>query len=149
MKRHILTLITSLIAIIPLAAQTGYHVNVVFTSDNSVLRKADRVLIDGGDELKQRGLRRYHSISVENNAEVISMIERNVEADMKNASDKEVRHLAGQLYEALLCMSHGKHKYNYIYYRNNTLRAGNTPRVTLIYMEGNLNISQMRQMFKK
>ena len=75
-------------------------------------------------------------------------IERLVEKDGKNAIDKECGYINGKLYYAFYLLKPIKDKYQYIFYRNSSLRKDEPNEVTLVYMEGYVSLKELKNMFK-
>lgn len=75
-------------------------------------------------------------------------IEQLVEKDGKNAIDKECGYINGKLYYAFYLLKPIKNKYQYIFYRNSSLRKDEPNKVTLVYMEGYVSLKELKNMFK-
>lgn len=147
MKRFIIILILLLSGMNEMLAQKGLAVNEQFDGSKSYYENATRVWVEGKD-LKAYHLTLYKSITVKGNAEAAKDMERAVTTDSKLALSKEIGHVGSRLYYAFLSLP-GKQHNRYIFFRNASLRSGGADEVTLVYMEGNVSMEQLKQMFKK
>ena len=134
------------------------HTSVARQFDGSMpyYHLLDRVVIEGGQELKAYKLSLYKSVTAKENAftpkemaqQAFKDMEHDVEEAAKSALLKEVGHKQGKLYYAFLMM-----RDCYIFYQNASLRKGGKREATIVYMEGQKNssmsMSELKRMFKK
>ncbi len=109
------------------------------------------VIISGRD-LRDYNLSLYHSYTLKLTDATRSMLPKIVEAvkaDGKNAEDKEVAELGGQLYYAVYSLGEDAYgERRYIFFKNRSLRnQGNE--VVVVYMEGKASLNQIKKQFKK
>ena len=75
--------------------------------------------------------------------------EASVKADVVGALDREAGLRQGRLYYGFYRLRSAGTTNRFIFYRNNTLRAGASPTLTLIYMEGTATLAELKQRFAK
>lgn len=135
------------------------HTSVARQFDGSMpyYHLLDRVVIEGGQELKAYKLSLYKSVTAKENAftpkemaqQAFKDMEHDVEEAAKEAVIKEVGHVKGQLYYAFLMLRQGC----YIFYQNASLRKGGKQEATIVYMEGlknsSMSMDELKRMFKK
>ncbi len=136
MKRIIFILISTLITVLPLAAQDGLSIGKYFNGQHKGRKDVTEVFLKG-NQISDYGLTVFRSITMPGNTPEAQGIENAVGKDAAMAVDKEVIRRGGRLYFGFFCLpSDKKRKLNrYILYRNNALKAGKNTELTLVYME--------------
>ena len=76
-------------------------------------------------------------------------MERLVVADEKNAVSKETGRIGEKLYYGFYCFPAHMGNLRYVFYRNSSLREVESNEVTLVYIEGNVTMEELKKMFKK
>lgn len=102
-----------------------------------------------GQYLKPYNLTLFRSVTFENGETMAKQIEEWIEADSRDAYDKEVGRLKGQLYYGFFCLPTHKGKQRYLFYRNAALQPNSKDKsLTVAYMEGYATLEQLKEMFK-
>lgn len=149
MKRISLIIIISIVATLPVLAQSGLHINSLFDGRFKKDPYATELIVTGSSA-REINLRVYHSLKVTQKAQQ-NLIESLVVKDGVNAIDKEVEYRSGQLYYGFYALPATKSGNNrYIFFLNQNL-AHNAPKnmVTLIYMEGKATPEQIKKLIRK
>ena len=148
MKRHLLSTIIFLFSFISAVAQSGLHVNSLFGGKFQNRSDATEVTLKGRKISKYK-LSLFRSLTISGKSAEAREVERLVKADAAKAVDKESGSKGARLYYGFYRL-HPQGKQNrYIFYRNNALKAGAKPVLTLIYMEGTASIAELKQNFSK
>ncbi len=145
MKRFLITLMVVAACFLRMQAQEGLNVAPFFTetyiSDPNVT-----LVTFSGSQLDSRGLTKYKSISVADDAVLADKIARAVGKDGSAAQSKEVKYKDGMLYFGFYSMGgKGKHR-RYLLYLNR--RPTGKEKTTLIYIEGDLDAASVKRMIK-
>ena len=148
MKRILLIFTFFAAGVTAMLAQQGLSIAEQFDGSKPYYATATRVWVEG-NELKRYHLTLYKSITVKDNLDAASEMERAVVADARKAVSKEMGHLCGTLYYAFLCLNGTNGNNRYIFYRNHSLVEGGKNEYTLVYMEGQVSMSQLKEMFIK
>ena len=157
MKRYLLITMLLALGCCLASAQKNLHIAPLFKSSGPYSNGAKEVWVEGR-ELKAYKLTLYRSLTYERTDaadnhfdQLTADIETWVKADSHDAYSKEMGNLGGHLYYAFLALppEQSKSACRYIIYRNASLREGGKQEVTIIYMEGNTSISELKKMFKK
>ncbi len=136
-------------AVLPLSAQKGLQIDDFFGGRFRESADATEVLLKG-QGVEKYDLTLFRSLSLPGNTPEAVEIEKAVKADVAAAIDKEAGLRGGRLYYGFYRLKPGRNKLNrYIFYRNDALRDGAKPQLTLIYMEGKAGIEQLRRTFSK
>lgn len=146
MKRILLIVTLLVISVSTMLAQKGLSVAEQFDGSKPYFATATRVWVEGS-ELKRYNLTLYKSITVKDNADAASEMENAVKQDAHKAVSKEMCHLKGRLFYAFLCLNGSRGSNRYVFYRNSLLSEGGKNEVTLVYMEGQVTMSQLKEMF--
>lgn len=149
MKRISLIIIISILASLPVLAQSGLNINTLFDGRFKKDTNATELIVTGSSA-KDINLKVYHSLKVTQKSQQ-SLIESLVVKDGVKANDKEVEYRSGQLYYAFYTLPATKSGHNrYIFYLNQNL-AHKAPKniVTLIYMEGKATSEQIKSLIRK
>ena len=145
MKRYL----TTILLFIYFAAVSGQsHLNIapVFYETKRWTHMFTGAHIEG-KHLKPYNLTLFKSCTTSDHRNYDEM-EQLVEKDGKNAIDKECGYINGKLYYAFYLLKPIKDKYQYIFYRNSSLRKDEPNEVTLVYMEGYVSLKELKNMFK-
>ena len=102
-----------------------------------------------GRQLERYRLNVFRSLTIKNDPKDFERIERLVKQDEAKALSKETGHIGERLYYAFYCFPPEGEYYRYIFYRNSSLRKTESNELTLIYMEGNVTMDELKVMFKK
>lgn len=118
--------------------------------NGSYKRKSNAIeVVIKGEQLKQYRLKVFQSLTVKNDPKDFERIEKLVEADEKDAVSKETGRIGERLYYGFYCFSPQKGLLRYVFYRNSSLREVESNEVTLVYIEGNVTMDELKKMFKK
>ncbi|MBQ8672927.1 MAG: hypothetical protein IJ511_02565 [Bacteroides sp.] len=136
-------------AVLPLAAQKGHGSERLFDKRFTKHPQAVEVLIKGS-ELRPYNLTLFRSLTLSGDAEAIAELERIVMEERNEALDKEEGMLSGRLYYGFYCQGRtGKEGFRYLFYRNASLKKEHTRNeVTIVYMEGNATLEELKRMFQ-
>lgn len=129
-------------------AQEGLHIANLFNGQYKRKDNAIEVVVKG-NKLERYRLKVFRSLTVKNDPKDFERIEKLVLQDEKNALSKETGHIGERLYYAFYCLPLRENHYRYIFYRNSSLREVEANELTLIYMEGNVTMDELKLMFKK
>ena len=149
MKRFSLIIFISILATLPVLAQSGLNINSLFDGRYKKDPNATELIVTGSGA-KEINLKVYHSLKVTQKSQQ-NLVESLVVKDGVKAVDKEVEYRNGQLYYGFYCLPATKNGENrYIFYLNQNL-AHKAPKnmVTLIYMEGKATPEQIKQLIRK
>ena len=133
-----------------LLAQSNLHISPVFEHISDYGKDTKTVWVKG-KELRKYKLTLYRSISTEN-SQIAGNMEKAVIADSKKAVDKEIGYIGSRLYYAFLSLppeAAGQDFMRFIFYRNPSLKNNSKKEVTLVYMEGRITMSELKNLFKK
>ena len=147
--RRIFTIIVLMLAfVVEGQSQTGLQIAELF---NGAYKRKDNAIevVVKGNQLKRYKLEVFRSLTVKNDPKDFERIEKLVEQDEKNAISKETGRIGERLYYAFYCFPSEKNHYRYLFYRNSSLRKTEPDELTLIYMEGNVTMDELKKMFKK
>ena len=129
-------------------AQEGLRIGELF--DGSYKRKSNAIeVVIKGEKLKRYRLKAFRSLTVKNTPKDFERIEKLVEADEKDAVSKETGRIGERLYYGFYCFPAYKGQLRYVFYRNSSLREVESNEVTLVYIEGNVSMDELKKMFKK
>lgn len=129
-------------------AQEGLRINDLFDGAYKCNKNAIEVVIKG-DQLKRYRLKVFRSLTIKNSPKDFERMERLVVADEKNAVSKETGRIGEKLYYGFYCFPAHKGNLRYVFYRNSSLREVESNEVTLVYIEGNVTMEELKKMFKK
>lgn len=149
MIRRLIILGITMLAVLPISAQKGMHVETLFDGRFKHDKRAVEVLIKG-KELKKYHLTLFRSLTVTDAPALSDEIEALVVKDAETAVDKEVGKIGTQLYYGFYCFRPQDESYRYLFYRNTSVvpDGGKKPEVTVVYMEGQVTLEELKQMFK-
>ena len=148
MKRIITIIVLMLAWIVEGQSQTGLQITELFNGQYKRKDNAIEVVVKG-NKLERYKLKVFRSLTVKNDPKDFERIEKLVEQDEKNAISKETGRIGESLYYAFYCFPPEKGHFRYIFYRNSSLRKTEANELTLIYMEGNVTMDELKVMFKK
>ncbi|MBR5204409.1 MAG: hypothetical protein IKW32_04225 [Bacteroidaceae bacterium] len=118
--------------------------------DGSYKRKNNAIEVTvKGETLKRYRLKLFRSLTVKNDPMDFERIEKLVEADGKDAVSKETGRIGERLYYAFYCFPPHNDRLRYVFYRNSSLREVEENELTLVYIEGNVTMDELKEMFKK
>ena len=118
--------------------------------DGSYKRKNNAIEVTvKGETLKRYRLKLFRSLTVKNDPKDFERIEKLVEADGKDAVSKETGRIGERLYYAFYCFPPHNGRLRYVFYRNSSLREVEANELTLVYIEGNVTMDELKEMFKK
>ena len=148
MKRIYAIIVLMLALVMEGQSQTGLQIAELF---NGQYKRKDNTIevVVKGNQLERYKLKVFRSLTVKNDPKDFERIEKLVEQDEKNAISKETGRIGERLYYAFYCFPSEKEHYRYIFYRNSSLRKTESNELTLIYMEGNVTMDELKIMFKK
>lgn len=138
-----------MLAVLPLWAQKGMHVEALFDGRFKQDKRAVEVLIKG-KELKKYHLTLFRSLTVTDSPTLFKEIEALVSQDAETAVDKEVGKVGTRLYYGFFCFSPKNESYRYLFYRNTSVvpNSNKKSEVTVVYIEGQVTLEELKQMFK-
>ena len=148
MKRIYAIIVLMLALVMEGQSQTGLQIVELFNGQYKRKDNAIEVVVKG-NQLERYKLKVFRSLTVKNDPKDFERIEKLVEQDEKNAISKETGRIGERLYYAFYCFPSEKEHYRYIFYRNSSLRKTESNELTLIYMEGNVTMDELKIMFKK
>ena len=148
MKRVFTIIILMLVWIVEVKSQTGLQIAELFNGQYKRKDNAIEVVVKG-NQLERYKLEVFRSLTIKNDPKDFERIEKLVEQDEKNAISKETGRIGERLYYAFYCFPSEKNHYRYLFYRNSSLRKTEPDELTLIYMEGNVTMDELKKMFKK
>lgn len=147
MIKRILIFTLLVILVLSVSAQEGLKINQLFGSRYRNNRQAVEVMVKG-KVLKEYNLSLFRSLILKNIAEEVKDIEVLVEIDTKDAIEKETGRIGGNLYFGFYQLDKKDGENRYIFFRNNHLRKNLEPEVTIVYMEGNTTLKELKKLFK-
>lgn len=148
MKKVFTIIILMLAFVVEAQSQTSLQIAELFNGSYKRKDNAIEVVVKG-NQLKRYKLEVFRSLTIKNDPKDFERIEKLVEQDEKHAISKETGHIGERLYYAFYCFSPQKGRFRYIFYRNSSLRKTESNELTLIYMEGNITMDELKVMFKK
>ena len=148
MKRIFTIIVLMLAWVVEGQSQTGLQITELFNGQYKRKDNAIEVVVKG-NQLERYKLKVFRSLTIKNDLKDFERIEKLVEQDEKNAISKETGRIGERLYYAFYCFPSEKEHYRYIFYRNSSLRKTESNELTLIYMEGNVTMDELKIMFKK
>lgn len=144
MKKILATLIIAFMPLL-LFAQKDLAINRLF--NGRLGKKCVSETLIKGEKIEEYGLDTYHSLSTKQ-SDLASRIDAAVLKDAKKATSRELQYVGNKLYYAFITFhNYNYNTYRYIFYLNNTLREGKD--IILIYMDGDANVQQVKNMLKK
>lgn len=147
--KKVFTIITLMLAfVVEAQSQTSLQIAELFNGSYKRKDNAIEVVVKG-NQLERYKLEVFRSLTIKNDPKDFERIEKLVEQDEKHAISKETGHIGERLYYAFYCFSPQKGRFRYIFYRNSSLRKTESNELTLIYMEGNVTMDELKVMFKK
>lgn len=149
MKKAVLLMILALGLAVSATAQDGMAVARLFGGDYRKQPNVTEVVMKGKAVMKRAGLEVFHSVTVSDDPALAATMEQLVEADAKNATDKEVGMRGGKMYYGFFAFKGTNGKNRYLFFRNDLLRKGAEPRTSVVYMEGKATMRELREFFKK
>ena len=148
MKKVFTIIILMLAFVVEAQSQTNLQIAELFNGSYKRKNNAIEVVVKG-NQLERYKLEVFRSLTIKNDPKDFERIEKLVEQDEKHAISKETGHIGERLYYAFYCFSPQKGRFRYIFYRNSSLRKTESNELTLIYMEGNVTMDELKVMFKK
>ena len=148
MRRIFTIIVMMLVFVVEGLSQTDLQIAELFNGQYKRKDNAVEVVVKG-NQLKRYKLEVFRSLTVKNDPKDFERIEKLVEQDEKNAISKETGRIGERLYYAFYCFPSEKNHYRYLFYRNSSLRKTEPDELTLIYMEGNVTMDELKKMFKK
>lgn len=148
MRKILIIVILMFAWVVEAWSQEGLYIAELFNGQYKRKDNAIEVIVKG-NQLERYRLKVFRSLTVKNDPKDFERIEKLVLQDEKNAINKETGHIGQRLYYAFYCLPSKKNHYYYIFYRNSSLRKIEDNELTLIYMEGNVTLDELKAMFKK
>ena len=148
MKRIYAIIVLMLALVMEGQSQTGLQIAELFNGQYKRKDNAIEVVVKG-NQLERYKLKVFRSLTIKNDPKDFERIEKLVEQDEKNAISKETGRIGERLYYAFYCFPPEDNYYRYVFYRNSSLRKTESNELTLIYMEGNVTMDELKVMFKK
>lgn len=129
------------------SAQTGYHANELFDRYHKQPHVTETLYRRPQQEDGLIAL--FHSISVEASSSELLRMEAPLRRDAAQAAAQETGTVGGHLYYAFLQFPSrsGRAKFDYLIFRNRSLK-GKHQDATLIYLESDATLAQIRNKFK-
>lgn len=147
MRRIVSTALAAALTIGAAMAQKGLCVTRFF--DGEYGRRKDVVRVEvRGSRLKPYGLKVFRSVTLHDDGAALAEMERCVADDGRAAVDRETGHVAGRLYYGFYCLPPDGGTNRYLFFRNASLRRGGRSEATLVYMEGNATLEDLKRMFE-
>ena len=148
MRKIFLIVVLMLGWVMEAKSQEGLQIAELFNGQYKRKDNAIEVVVKG-NQLERYKLEVFRSLTIKNDPKDFERIEKLVEQDEKHAISKETGHIGERLYYACNCFPPEKERFRYIFYRNSSLRKTESNELTLIYMEGNVTMDELKDMFKK
>ena len=148
MRKIFLIVVLMLGWVMEAKSQAGLQIAELFNGQYKRKDNAIEVVVKG-NQLERYRLKVFRSLTVKNDPKDFERIERLVEQDGKKAISKETGRIGERLYYAFYCFPSEKEHYRYVFFRNSSLRKTESNELTLIYMEGNVTMDELKVMFKK
>ena len=148
MRKIFLIVVLMLGWVMEAKSQEGLQIAELFNGQYKRKDNAIEVVVKG-NQLERYKLEVFRSLTIKNDPKDFERIEKLVEQDEKHAISKETGHIGERLYYAFYCFPPEKERFRYIFYRNSSLRKTESNELTLIYMEGNVTMDELKEMFKK
>ena len=148
MRKILIIVILMFAWVVEAWSQEGLYIAELFNGQYKRKDNAIEVIVKG-NQLERYRLKVFRSLTVKNDPKDFERIEKLVLQDEKNTINKETGHIGQRLYYAFYCLPSKKNHYCYIFYRNSSLRKVEDNELTLIYMEGNVTLDELKAMFKK
>lgn len=150
MRRKIITLLLSIVALLPAAAQKDLAIADLF--DGRFQKRGDAVeILLKGQNINGYNLSLFRSLILPVDQKSGLLIEKKVRADAALAVEKEVGYKENRLYYGFFRLPPRRQQgpNRFIFFRNNGLRKDRKPMLTLIYMESTANMEELRRTFSK
>lgn len=147
MKRIYTIFLLTLLATAVASAQKGLNVDRFFSEDYSGQKNATKVEVRG-KQLQPYHLKVFRSITLRHDEATFREMERCVTADGQHTVDRETGYIAGRLFYGFYCLPPVKGTNRYLFFRNTSLRKDGQPEATIVYMEGNATLEELKKMFK-
>lgn len=148
MRKFFLIVVLMLGWVMEAKSQEGLQIAELFNGQYKRKDNAIEVVVKG-NQLERYKLEVFRSLMIKNDPKDFERIEKLVEQDENHAISKETGHIGERLYYAFYCFPPEKERFRYIFYRNSSLRKTESNELTLIYMEGNVTMDELKDMFKK
>jgi hypothetical protein len=148
MRKIFLIVVLMLGWVMEAKSQEGLQIAELFNGQYKRKDNAIEVVVKG-NQLERYKLEVFRSLTIKNDPKDFERIEKLVEQDKKHAISKETGHIGERLYYAFYCFPPQKGRFRYVFYRNSSLRKTESNELTLIYMEGNVTMDELKMMFKK
>ena len=148
MRKIFLIVVLMLGWVMEAKSQEGLQIAELFNGQYKRKDNAIEVVVKG-NQLERYKLEVFRSLTIKNDPKDFERIEKLVEQDEKHAISKETGHIGERLYYAFYCFPPEKERFRYIFYRNSSLRKTESNELTLIYIEGNVTMDELKEMFKK
>ena len=148
MRKIFLIVVLMLGWVMEAKSQEGLQIAELFNGQYKRKYNAIEVVVKG-NQLERYKLEVFRSLTIKNDPKDFERIEKLVEQDEKHAISKETGHIGERLYYAFYCFPPEKERFRYIFYRNSSLRKTESNELTLIYIEGNVTMDELKDMFKK
>ena len=148
MRKIFLIVVLMLGWVMEAKSQEGLQIAELFNGQYKRKDNAIEVVVKG-NQLERYKLEVFRSLTIKNDPKDFERIEKLVEQDEKHAISKETGHIGERLYYAFYCFPPEKERFRYIFDRNSSLRKTESNELTLIYIEGNVTMDELKDMFKK
>lgn len=148
MRKIFLIVVLMLGWVMEAKSQEGLQIAELFNGQYKRKDNAIEVVVKG-NQLERYKLEVFRSLTIKNDPKDFERIEKLVKQDESKALSKETGHIGERLYYAFYCFPPEGEYYRYIFYRNSSLRKTESNELTLIYMEGNVTMDELKVMFKK
>ena len=148
MRKIFLIVVLMLGWVMEAKSQEGLQIAELFNGQYKRKDNAIEVVVKG-NQLERYKLEVFRSLTIKNDPKDFERIEKLVKQDEKHAISKETGHIGERLYYAFYCFPPEKERFRYIFYRNSSLRKTESNELTLIYIEGNVTMDELKDMFKK
>ncbi len=149
MKRIITTSLMLALVTIYANSQSSLNINIFFEEDSPYTSDSRNVWVEG-QVLRQYHLSLYRSITTENK-QTVKIMEQAVLKDSKYASDKEIGYIGARPYYVFLSFkpkTANSRIRRYVFYRNASLKSSSKKDATLVYMEGQVSMDELKDLFK-
>lgn len=146
MKQLLLLLIT-ISAISTMAAQSNLR-NISKFFEKPICDNENVTIVDiKSEKLKSQKIALFRSITIENDDKLVQQLEKAINEDTQNATNREVSKKSGRIAKGIYTFkSLQKDLYKYILYKNNIER--NKTKAIMVYIEGSATLEELEKIFQ-
>lgn len=149
--KKLFVILFGLMTTLCICAQEGLHVKEVFEG-NIVNREQLKETYIKGEMLAQYKLSLLRTVKFKASEEIRTTVEKLFEKDIENvlksnAKSCELERRNNHLYYAIVQLADDKNKHRYLCFQGK--KDGEQTNITLVYMEGDASLNDLKRTFKK